>query len=95
MIARVRIAPVEHWCDGMKRDSAAYPTRSELPGMTVDILTETMVEGDEIANTISPVPCGGKKWKLDWESQKKIDLIIHGHPQSCAAWWCEHVLEMD
>ena len=94
-IARVRIAPIEQWCDGMKRDSAPHPRHVELPGMTVGILTETMVEGDQIANTLPPIPCAGKKWKLDSESQKQIDIIIYGHPLSFPAWWCEHLLELD
>jgi hypothetical protein len=90
MIARVRIAPIEQWCDMLRKASDGHPAQHLLPGREVEIDTQSMRSGAFIPDT-----CEGRKWKLSNESQDTIDITIHGHTMRTAAWFCEHMLEMD
>lgn len=89
MIATVRIAPIERWCEEVLDGSKHLPQRAQLPGMEIQIEPSSLYDGS-IGGT-----CTGKHWKASRESQDRIDKIIHGHTMRSASWWCEHMLEMD
>lgn len=88
MIATVRIAPVEQWCEFHTkhfRDARQRKICESLPGLEVEIYTETM------RMSITPL-CLGKLW----DTTKKTDEKLRAkgcRPQGLGI--CEHMLEMD
>jgi hypothetical protein len=81
-IARVKIAPVEHWCQ-MAQESAER-TGYLPPDVPIEILTETMHQWER---------CDGRVWQI---TQKTVDLLRHDLPPSTKPkFMCEHMLEMD
>jgi hypothetical protein len=87
MIARVRIAPVEQWCDGLKTLCGNDDPMISLVGMPISIHTESL--------TVSRW-CGGKTWIIEEKSAKQL-RAEGGRPKadSYPRFACEHMLEMD
>jgi len=87
MIAKVRIAPVERWCEryANAKTEKNLPLARKLVGITVEILTETM----------RPAQCDpeARMWFVTEESKRRIGEIT-GQPATGNP-ICEHVLEMD
>lgn len=84
MIAKVRIAPVEQWCQESKLNSG-----HDLAGRPVRIITESLFHDDR---------CNGKAWLEPYEdsvirAQEIGDLeLLRGTVPYCL---CEHMLEMN
>ncbi len=85
MIAKVRIAPVEYWCESARNISKIRP------GTPIPIITESCFE---FAQGRYSEGCGGKAWIVErsWSDQRYIDL---GKPLEQLTAVCEHMLEMD
>jgi hypothetical protein len=87
-IARVRIAPVDRWCEGAieqaKRNSIPYEI---VVGMEVEILTGSM--------TNEQFCCTGRSWELTDRSSKEMDSMMGLDWIPACAMLCEHILEMD
>ena len=85
MIAKVRIAPVEMWCEPAKKKSRLPP------GTLIPIITESCFE---YATDRFSEGCGGKAWIVEraWSAQRHRDLGIA--PEGLTG-VCEHMLEMD
>jgi hypothetical protein len=88
MIARIRIAPVEQWCEAVKNGMQKQFLRvncQSLVGSTIEIETTTMI--------ISKRPgCGGRLWRITDSSVKQHEEKIGYTPTQ---YICEHVAEMD
>lgn len=84
MIATVRIAPMERWCEPAKR-------YSKLPrGLEINIHTESCFDyGDGFAQG-----CGGKAWIVEREWSKRRHEAL-GIPVTYPHAVCEHMLELD
>lgn len=88
MIARVRIAPTEHWCEFHARHLADARKRAicfSLEGMEIEILTHTM------RMSVTPL-CMGRLWSTVPETDEKL------RAKGCSPsndGICEHMLEMD
>jgi len=82
-VARVRIAPVERWCDEAKSHCGI-----DLQGREVPIHTSPVT-----ANRV--FRCGGKEWIVEknWSIQR--DIEIGDTRPYIPAFVCEHMLEMD
>ena len=83
MIARVRIAPVERWCEDAKKNSG-----HDLAGRSIRIITESMFQDNA---------CKGKAWVEPREdslirAQEINDLDVF---RGMYYYICEHMLEMD
>lgn len=91
MIARVRIAKIEHWCKEAQSASREDPERwgnNEDVGMIAEIFTESMGTDTQ---------CRGRNWKL---TDKSADELIARTGANIGRWeypvWlCEHMLELD
>ena len=85
MIARVKIAPVERWCQPCKDGLNHSPQAETAVGLEVGIHPSTM-EYDPV--------CGGRSWFVDvpagWEGR---DCRTGGYVPRARI--CEHLLEMD
>jgi hypothetical protein len=81
MIARVRIAPVEQWCEGAKRN--AVPAVKKRAGQFVSIDTKSMWMQTENGERF-------RNWRLVGDDLTWIQLNADG-----ATSLCEHMLEMD
>ena len=89
MIARVRIAPVEHWCEPSR--SSGIERGAPEVGMTVEIDTSTMhmPEG-------KTEDCNGRFWDITPSSGKKLRAIVGWEWRPYEVYTvCEHMLEMD
>ena len=86
MKTRVRIAPIERWCEGYKVEQF-FP----LAGMRIEIVPASMRERDFSQNR----GCKGKYWEVSWESRKEIEarLGIKAGPFDILV-LCEHMLEI-
>jgi hypothetical protein len=88
VIARVRIAPVEHWCKfhvKHLRDARRRAICEGLVGLEVEIFTESM------RMSVTP-KCLGRIWT----SSKETDVKLRAKgcdPSGDGI--CEHMLEMD
>jgi hypothetical protein len=94
MIATVRIAPVERWCEEVKRTLSIFPALANIVGMPVGILTETMSE----TNCYQGEPA--REWELAPESNRALDEATgtfedDAEHLQCGFRICEHMLEMD
>jgi hypothetical protein len=90
MIARVKIAPVERWCEIAKRGaSRGMEITACLVGMSVDIYTESL----------GPHPAHGddsvKTWIVTEESKRRIFEAAGRSVPRKKYRFCEHMLEMD
>lgn len=88
MIATVKIAPVEQWCEHIKQVSR-NTLRDLIVGHEVSIDTASMTVAPK-----EPSACRGKNWLLTPQSQLEIDEILFGRSIG-PSWFCEHMLEMD
>jgi hypothetical protein len=94
VIATVRIAPVERWCEPMKAQMRDFPqyNYSVLVGLPIQIRPASM--------RIAADYCGGKGWVVEWDSVKVMDSL-QGYtgrraPKKGKEYRaCEHFLEMD
>ena len=85
MIARVRIAPLEHWCEGVRELKATNYAR--LPGTPVEIYIHKL---DKWAH------CDGRVWVITHKSAEKCAEICDYHGElNHKPGFCEHMLEMD
>lgn len=88
MIATVRIAPVERWCEGALQYVASYSNYAVLAGMQVEILTESM-KREEFSNS----PCK-RSWEVSEKSDREICEILD-LDYTPGGRICEGMLEMD
>ena len=87
MIAKVRIAPVERWCDAVKDGVSRYAPRAiESVGLEVQIDTATMHQSEH---------CGGKAWKGKSPKGWTAFDLNNGESVGRDLKLCEHVLELD
>jgi hypothetical protein len=85
VIAKVRIAPVERWCEKGSHRLINYP-EAYVPGTLVGVHTESMT---------SWVNCNGRVWLLTLEDSNRIRESCGLGPTDIAGGLCEHMLEMD
>ena len=92
MIATVRIAPVDRWCEPMKQIAASL-TQPPAIGATIKIDTESLQKGKP------KVFCDGRCW-LVVDVPSQYAAIDAETGELCASyglgpnWVCEHVLEL-
>ena len=82
MIARVRIAPIERWCERARRKAEGDSRYHLLPGTEIEIDTSMfMLDGE-------------RSW---YYTQKTRDVLAELWGERRWNGWstCEHVLEMD
>jgi hypothetical protein len=92
VIARVRIAPVERWCEGSRNGihiDDGLPLITLYPaGFEVRILTET-------CRTNFNTHCKGLAWRVEANSVNEIRALTGRPPINYVTTFCEHMLEMD
>jgi hypothetical protein len=86
VIARVRIAPVERWCEGLRESAKDYDVKNLGVGREVEIITETMHRWSY---------CEGHAWKLTLKSSNELREANGQQKHYSQATACEHMLEMD
>ena len=81
MITRLRIAPVERWCEetSPRRDDGEV-------GLQVEIETTSMRTGRG---------CSGRSWLMTERSSEMLSRISKTTYSHERIWICEHMLEMD
>lgn len=89
MIAKVRIAPVEQWCEGLRDNAKSLPELQQLCGMPIEIEPDSM----KVESRMHEEDC--RWWRIS--PKTKEDLIekvprLADHP---SRYVCEHMLEMD
>jgi len=90
MIAKVRIAPVERWCEPMQEEYRRRET-PQLIGMEAAINTRSMRAGNLCINR-----CESREWLLEDSAAKRLrETIGIGPASEQRVWICEHMLEMD
>ena len=91
VIAKVRIAPVERWCEHYIEKLQQNPLYANLPGMEVAIIPESLSVLDDRHDEEF------KWWQLETESAKEMLKVIGKHKKQPRPNWglCEHMLEMD
>lgn len=92
MIAKVKIAPLEKWCEPMKQAAARMsPTAHLAQGCEVGIETSSMRTAQRI------LQCGGREWLLVAipDSIRVFDASNGSYEMERQGWICEHMLEMD
>jgi hypothetical protein len=88
VIARVRIASAERWCDHVKSKVVENNfTPSKYEGRPVDIIVESMKVGAAY--------CDGKAWLVPSEVADELRASDGKAPRQIERWICEHMLEMD
>ena len=88
MIARVRIAPYEHWCIAVKKFDPEVDGKPNEVGMEIEIHT------DKIRQNMD-VECGGKEWQLTDASVDALVARTGAQEPIRPCYICEHMLEMD
>jgi hypothetical protein len=84
MIAMVRIAPLERWCEFYRKN----PPAVLFPGMMVPIVTESCAVDPPCLNLSGHEP--GSRW---WQFPPEFVAEHHRPPWHDRI--CEHMLEMD
>jgi hypothetical protein len=96
MIARVKIAPVERWCEMTRRDALKYPELLRSEGTFVDIETKSMTVNPikEVEEICDP---SARWWQITERSRQEQEAImqIDTTKEQVGNWVCEHMLEMD
>jgi hypothetical protein len=87
MIAKVRIAPVERWCDNARKDEP-LELCEKLVGLEVEIYAEQMTTNDKHEP-------GARTWRITDESRDRLFHAIDRIPLNIPWRLCEHMLEMD
>ena len=88
MIARVRIAPVERWCDFHKKHLSVAQRKAilhMLVGMEIEIFTDSMRESVSEG-------CLGRIWSAP---QSTYDKLVAKGCDPHGDGMCEHMLELD
>lgn len=90
MIANVKIAPIEKWCEPYRIGAAKFPLAEIIAGHVVEIETSSLGE------CVLPNPCKGKRWRLVKNSLLELGRLanIPVHP-TAETFICEHMLEVD
>jgi hypothetical protein len=89
-IAKVRISPVERWCESQKLAALHFPQEMALfVGQSVRIDTESMTT--EQPSVFCGKPCGGRWWVLTEDCRKEVRKSGVDVGEGI----CEHMLEMD
>lgn len=96
MIAKVRIAPIEHWCtQGLRQVERRNLRPAAIIGKEIRIHTETRAILNDENLFRNPESCSGAYWDIEKESGKELaqafGLVDHGGIFVV----CEHMLEMD
>jgi len=88
MIARVRIAPVERWCDERRQAAQRYPAATAIVGESIAIYTSVVRTRQE---------CNGKNWQINNASCNDLrhKMSLPPVPPEDIRFVCEHMLEMD
>jgi len=86
MIAKVRIAPVEKWCELYRNRTNVQPYAR--PGTEVPIITESMTVDPPFLLLIKH-DFGSRWWMLAPE------FVAATGRQAHQCWICEHMLEID
>jgi hypothetical protein len=86
MNAKVKIAPIEQWCEMHREQAKLNPDMRRLVGLEITILPESMVQKE-----------GGRSWTLTRESYLLMAAACGlGDPERFhTGTICEHMLEMD
>ena len=92
MIATVRIAPVEKWCEEMQGKVSANPELALVAGLEIEILTETAFLGTN--------PSGEEEWHWQTTEDSLTRMLERSGkernpPTSKYARVCKSMLEMD
>lgn len=83
MIAKVKLAPMEHWCEEAK---ARFSGNESPENLTMGILPHTMKQSQW---------CDGRVWQHDSASVNEAREKVGLEPVENPRWACEHMLEMD
>jgi hypothetical protein len=83
----VRIAPIEHWCEGYRASAAMR----KLAGMEIEIIPSSM----EIVDGRGRYHSGPCRWWAISERTRALIEDVTGLPDSDGWSICEHLLEMD
>jgi hypothetical protein len=87
LIATVRIAPVERWCEKAFSQCIKYGfTPTKYVGLEIAIIPSSMLGG--------AFGCNGKAWMVPAEEANRIRSIEQDGTKM-DRWVCEHMLEMD
>ena len=90
MITKVKISPIERWCEHFRSGSKKYPLSPLLVGreVEIDILS--------LDRCRLPAVCDGHMWMLSkktvLELRELANLPVSGATETFV---CEHMLEMD
>jgi hypothetical protein len=86
VITKVRIAPLERWCEAAKQFLSPKVPRESIAGYVVAIETESMLPSCD---------CNGKSWLVEREvaldSRRHFDINTTEERYRV----CEHMLELD
>ncbi len=95
MIAKVRIAPQEHWCPPMQAILRAIrTTQGRKPSLNLIIEIETT--SMRLEPSWRQNPCGGREFQVTGPDAMAPNA--EDPTEMCnliGAWVCEHMLEMD
>jgi hypothetical protein len=91
MIATVRIAPVERWCETAKHEVEKCGYVAKQAGRWIGIELNSMSED------ITPPHCGGLEWTVTEASQRSLvrSGVLRTLPEEARMRICEHRLEID
>ena len=83
MIVKVRIAPIENWCEHAQEWAKTHPEMLSWPGKVVEILPHTMQTN-----------LGGER---EWQSSEATDELLDPSwfVKGLPGYFCESMLEMD
>ena len=93
MIAKVRIAPLEQWCEPGRQELARFPQAVHLPGLEIELQPESM---QVMPHTGMDEPT--RAWIITRESWHRIGRVIgwtYDEDGIDLCRLCEHMLEMD
>lgn len=87
-IARVRIAPVERWCEGIHDNEVPREAQwdERVVGMLIGIHPDDMSKWDK---------CEGKVWRVEQSSTNAIRAKLGWDSTQEERFLCEHALELD
>lgn len=89
MIATVRIAPVEQWCENLQRRLEKFPAMAKAVGLSIEIDTNSM----RLSAIMHDEPV--RWWQATSESDARVCQAAGLEPTPDYHDFCEHMLEMD
>jgi hypothetical protein len=93
MIARVRIAPVEQWCEELTDTLDLCPNLAKLVGEPVDLIAGKMGKTRCI---VGGMEGDFKRFYATFESAERLHNLVGAHSGARGTGaLCEHMLEMD